>query len=103
MDAKFVRTQVAAQFIGVSKSLLEKLRITGGGPRFALLGSAVVYAIPDLESWVASRTVASTSEGGGLPNISTDARSRKLKNQLPTTTSRRGRPRKAATANPAQG
>lgn len=102
MEPKFVRTLSAAQFIGVSKSLLEKLRTTGGGPRFALLGSAVVYSVPDLEKWVASRTIASTSEGGSLPNISTDARTRQIVT-TPKPASRRGRPSKTVAANPAQG
>ena len=89
----YVRVQTAAQYVGVSKSLLDKLRTTGGGPRFSLLGSAVVYSLADLEAWVASRSVASTSEGGSLPSISTDARSRQIVTTPPAT--RRGRPRKA--------
>lgn len=101
MEPRFVRTLAAAQFVGVSKSLLEKLRITGGGPRFALLGSAVVYSVTDLEKWVASRTVASTNEGGDLPNISTDARSRQAVTIPPIR--RRGRPTKTVAANPVQG
>ena len=94
MEIRFVRTLAAAKYVGISKSMMEKLRITGGGPRFALLGSAVVYAVPDLESWVASRTVGLTSEGGNLPSISTDALSR----QTTPPTVRRGRPPKVVSA-----
>ncbi|MEO5333002.1 MAG: DNA-binding protein [Magnetococcus sp. YQC-5] len=66
VSAKFVRTSNAAKFLGLGESTLEKLRCFGGGPRFSKLGRVVVYALPDLESWAASRAVGSTSEADSL-------------------------------------
>ncbi|MGO9326905.1 MAG: helix-turn-helix transcriptional regulator [Steroidobacteraceae bacterium] len=52
----------AADFCGVSASMLNKLRVTGGGPTFSKLGRRCVYDINDLEEWVASRKRRHTSE-----------------------------------------
>jgi predicted DNA-binding transcriptional regulator AlpA len=63
MTQGYLRTPEAAKYLGVSKSLLDKGRISGTGPRFCTLGDRIVtYAIADLDAW-ASRSVAfSTSE-----------------------------------------
>jgi predicted DNA-binding transcriptional regulator AlpA len=54
--------QVAAA-IGLSRSTLAKLRLTGGGPPFRKLGSRVLYPQVALEEWIGSRPVfLSTSE-----------------------------------------
>lgn len=52
----------AAGYLGVSASYLNKLRVSGGGPRFAKLGSRVRYRRVDLDAWLESRLVTSTSE-----------------------------------------
>jgi predicted DNA-binding transcriptional regulator AlpA len=44
----------AARHLGISKSLLDKLRMLGRGPQFIKIGSRVLYDIDDLESWVRS-------------------------------------------------
>jgi predicted DNA-binding transcriptional regulator AlpA len=55
----------AARHLGLSKSLLDKLRLTGGGPIYLKLGPRrVVYDLADLEQWAAERRRRSTSEGG---------------------------------------
>ena len=50
----------AAEFLGCSKGLLEKLACTGGGPKFAKLGTGIsakaVYTIRDLIAWRDSHT-----------------------------------------------
>ena len=53
-----IRTVEAAQYLGLSKSFLDKSRIYGGGPAFMKFGSAVVYSTDDLDAWAASRKVA---------------------------------------------
>lgn len=53
------RVQAAAEYCGVSKSYLDKLRLTGGGPVFFRLGRAVIYNDRDLDDWMASRRVVS--------------------------------------------
>ena len=62
MTSKFLRTGAAAEYLGVSRALLEKLRIVGGGPRFCRLGRAVTYSTAALDDWAAQREHGSTSE-----------------------------------------
>ncbi|WP_202838441.1 helix-turn-helix transcriptional regulator [Sinorhizobium medicae] len=57
-----LRTREAAEYVGLKKSTLDKLRIEGGGPAFLKLGRAVVYDISDLDEWCASGRRTSTSE-----------------------------------------
>ena len=60
--AELLNQYEAAKALGLSTRTLERLRLTGSGPRFAKLGRRVLYRPVDLEAWVASRLVASTSE-----------------------------------------
>ncbi len=55
-----IRTPAAAEYLGLSKSTLDKLRCFGGGPAYLKLGRAVVYATADLDAWMAQRKRAST-------------------------------------------
>ncbi len=50
-----VRVREAAEYVGLSKSTLDKLRCFGGGPRYLKLGRAVVYAKSDLDAWLADK------------------------------------------------
>ena len=52
----------AAQHVRLSKPTLERLRLTGDGPSFLKLGRAVRYRKADLDEWLASRLVRSTSQ-----------------------------------------
>jgi len=52
----------AASFLRLSERTLERLRCTGGGPKFCKLGRRVLYLQSDLDAWVAARIVGSTSE-----------------------------------------
>ncbi len=54
----------AARFIGLSKSTLDKLRISGGGPTYLQLGRRVLYDVADLEAWLTSKRRSSTSDNG---------------------------------------
>lgn len=51
----------AASHLGLSVSLLNKLRVTGGGPTYLKLGRRVLYNISDLETWADQRRRASTA------------------------------------------
>jgi predicted DNA-binding transcriptional regulator AlpA len=55
-------TPEAAAYLGLGKSTLDKLRLTGGGPRFITLGRRVVYDLVDLEAWTETRKRTNTSE-----------------------------------------
>ena len=57
-----LRTTEAAELLGLSKSTLEKYRLTGEGPRYAKLGKIVTYSFDDLLAWTEARTRTSTSE-----------------------------------------
>ncbi len=61
-QTRCLRTADAANYIGLSKSTLEKLRVTGGGPTYAALGRVVVYRIEDLDAWVSEHRRSSTSD-----------------------------------------
>lgn len=54
----------AAAFIGVSISMLNKLRVYGGGPTFLKIGRRVAYDPDDLAAWLYARRRRSTSDAG---------------------------------------
>lgn len=58
----FLDTAEAALYLRLSRSCLAKWRCAGGGPGYILVGRKVVYAVSDLEAWLASRRRRSTSE-----------------------------------------
>jgi predicted DNA-binding transcriptional regulator AlpA len=52
----------AADLLHLSPRTLERLRVTGRGPKFCKLGRRVAYREADLEAWINSRVRSSTSE-----------------------------------------
>jgi predicted DNA-binding transcriptional regulator AlpA len=48
--------------MSLSECTLERLRVSGGGPRFVRCGRSIRYREGDLEAWITSRVVGSTSE-----------------------------------------
>lgn len=61
MITDIMTTTEAAQYVRLGKPTLERFRLTGEGPFFAKLGGAVRYRRNDLDSWLESRLVSSTS------------------------------------------
>lgn len=61
MDYDVLTTAEAARYVRLGKPTLDRFRLTGEGPRFAKLGGAVRYRRADLDDWIASRLIASTS------------------------------------------
>ena len=61
MNADILNTREAAAYTRLGKPTLERFRLTGEGPRFAKLGGAVRYRRSDLDAWLESRLVTSTS------------------------------------------
>ena len=58
-----MRVKEASAFLRVSKSFLDKLRVSGGGPEFIRLGARkVLYRKQDLEAWMRSRRFENTSQ-----------------------------------------
>ncbi len=61
-----LRTPAAAAYLGLSASLLSKMRLRGDGPVYSKAGPrVVVYDLADLDSWLAARKRHSTSDCGG--------------------------------------
>lgn len=57
-----IRVVEAAQYLGVSKSFLDKARIYGGGPQFMRFGRVIVYSTAALDEWAKSCTVANDNQ-----------------------------------------
>lgn len=53
-----IRVREAADYVGLSKSTLDKLRCYGTGPVYFKLGRAVVYRTSDLDDWVATQRIS---------------------------------------------
>ena len=65
-QSHYMKTDEAARYLGLSSSLLNKLRLTGGGPLFVrLAGRAIRYRRGDLDAWAEASAMASTSQEPG--------------------------------------
>jgi predicted DNA-binding transcriptional regulator AlpA len=51
-----------ASVLRLSERTLERLRTSGLGPKFVRCSRSIRYRQSDLDEWIASRVVASTSE-----------------------------------------
>ena len=63
-EEKMVDTDETARLLGLATNTVEKMRVTGTGPRFVKLGRAVRYRLTDIEAYIAERVVESTSDQG---------------------------------------
>jgi hypothetical protein len=52
----------SAELLRLSERTLERHRVAGTGPLFVRAGRLVRYREDDLQSWIASRVVSSTSQ-----------------------------------------
>jgi predicted DNA-binding transcriptional regulator AlpA len=52
----------AAALLCLSERTLERFRVSGIGPKFLRMGKSIRYRLSDVEAWIASRVVGSTSE-----------------------------------------
>ncbi|MDE0407757.1 MAG: helix-turn-helix domain-containing protein [Alphaproteobacteria bacterium] len=62
---RYLDTKQAAAYLGLSPKTLVKMRVTGGGPRYAKVGRRVIYDVADLDSWVEKRKRRFTGESDG--------------------------------------
>ena len=61
--ARMMRAPEAAAYIGLSPSTMAKMRMKGDGPAYSKAGQRiVVYAVADLDVYLAGRRRLSTSE-----------------------------------------
>jgi predicted DNA-binding transcriptional regulator AlpA len=63
-----LRTPQAAEYLGISTSSMEKMRMRGDGPPYAKLGRLVIYAMNDLDAWVKAHKRLSTIEPSDIEN-----------------------------------
>ena len=59
---RLLTVQEAAAYLRLSKSFLDKARLTGTGPAFVRLGRKILYRPQDMDDWVRQRRYGSTSE-----------------------------------------
>ena len=59
---RWLRRGEAARHCAISKSYLEKLAVFGGGPAFSKVGRSCVYDCQELDRWLKSKEISSTSE-----------------------------------------
>jgi len=60
---KVLRTKPAADYVGLSKSKLEKMRGEGTGPAYFRVGERIiVYSKEKLDAWLNNHLFQSTSE-----------------------------------------
>lgn len=59
---RYVDDVEASNVLGLSRTYMRQLRLTGDGPRFAKFGRAVRYRVADLFTWAESRSATSTSQ-----------------------------------------
>ena len=63
MDSVIFGTSEAASYVKLAPVTLERYRLTGEGPDFLRIGKkAIRYRRVDLDEWLASRLVSSTSQ-----------------------------------------
>jgi predicted DNA-binding transcriptional regulator AlpA len=64
-NSQRISVGAAANYTGLAESTLNKLRMTGGGPRFLKISARrVAYDTADLDEWLASKRRRSTSDQG---------------------------------------
>lgn len=63
----YLDTVAAAAHCGVSKSFLDKRRLSGDGPSYSKLGKRVVYDVHQLDAWVRGLARRSTSQPDSPP------------------------------------
>lgn len=62
LEATYLTTKQAADYLKLSYFCLEKMRSRGGGPRFRRHGRRVVYAVAELDAWSDARVMDSTAD-----------------------------------------
>ena len=67
----------AAEALRISARTLQSWRVSGGGPRFLKIGSAVRYDRTELDKWLDGRSAASTSAATGR-HLNASSRARAL-------------------------
>ena len=62
LPPRFLRTQEAARFLGLSPRTMEKHRTYGTGPAYRKMGGRVVYGVDDLIAWTETGMRTATAD-----------------------------------------
>ena len=63
MTAQTLDVRGAAAYLGIGESSLNKMRMTGDGPRFVRAGARrVLYRVAALDEWLEAREVSRVGE-----------------------------------------
>lgn len=74
MTPRILRTDAAAEYVGLAAGTLEKMRVQGRGPRFVKLGRAVGYDIRDLDDWLDGLCEPRPPGAGGISSTTVSTR-----------------------------
>ena len=58
----YLDTRQAAAYLGLSPSTLNRMRVSGDGPRYSKVGRRVIYDVADLDHWMDERKRRFTGE-----------------------------------------
>ncbi|MQA65035.1 MAG: helix-turn-helix domain-containing protein [Alphaproteobacteria bacterium] len=58
----FFDTEGLAEYLSLSESYLNQMRVRGDGPKYHKIGRKVIYRLADVEEWLARQAHRSTSE-----------------------------------------
>lgn len=61
-EPRYLNTEQAGSYLGLSPSTLRRMRVTGEGPRYSKAGRRVIYDPHDLDEWVEERKRRFTGE-----------------------------------------
>ena len=61
-EPRYLNTDQAGSYLGLSPSTLRRMRVTGEGPRYSKAGRRVIYDPCDLDEWVQERKRRFTGE-----------------------------------------
>ena len=65
---RYLRNRLAAEYLGVSKSFLNKRRVTGEPPAFLKIGKIVAYSLHELDRYLTTCHRKSTSDKSRNPS-----------------------------------
>ena len=66
--SRYLGPEAAAAYLGVSPKTLQRMRVTGEGPRYVKVRRRVIYDRLDLDDWTGKRKRRFTGEEIGEPD-----------------------------------
>jgi predicted DNA-binding transcriptional regulator AlpA len=67
MPARLLTDVQVAEIVGLAPATLRKMRLASGGPPFRKIGSAVRYELHEVEAWIRSRPLCTSTAHAVAP------------------------------------